>query len=333
MRTLLGVVAVVVSLSCLTAASNPPAPSDGKDIQKKNAKATIDKPKADIDLSIRGTKESPLYVEPVPKSKAETEHQQYEHHEKPTLDRWLTWGTVALAGITALLAFFTFGLWKDARDSSNSAVRDMRESLDIANKSAMAAQKSADSQLLSLRPWLSCHAEIAGPLTYTTDGDALFDLKFTIKNFGHTPAANVRLDATVALSSPKHEYSIAKLLKTVDLYRGLPIGHNFTLSGGVLVNSEIGRVLFPNEAWVAHRKFHVKRSEIEKACEDITPNTNYMPEVCALVAYSYPQATIRADTGFVYRIERQDGLFKLDEPVPMEEMSINDELSWGGFAT
>ena len=106
MRALLGMVAVAVSLSCLAAESNPPLPSGGKDIQKQDAKPAKDKTQSDIRLySPHGTKESPLIVEPVviPKSKAEADHQHYEHHEKPTLDRWLTYGTVALAGITAVL--------------------------------------------------------------------------------------------------------------------------------------------------------------------------------------------------------------------------------------
>ena len=92
-------------------------------------------------------------------------------------------------------------------------------------------------------------------------------------------------------------------------------------------------MLFPNETRIEHHRSHVKRSEIEKACEDIEPNMNFWRELCALVTYAYPLATVRADTGFVYRIERQDGVFELDEAVPMEEMRINDEVSWGGVAT
>ena len=209
----------------------------------------------------------------------------------------------------------------------------MRESLDIANKSANAAQKSADSLLPSLRPWLSCRAEIAGSLAYNSGGNALFELKFTIKNRGHAPASNVRLASSVALVSPQHGHSIGRLQEAANLNRGLPIGFALALPGGVPINSEVGRMLFPNETRIEHHRSHVKRSEIEKACEDIEPNMNFWRELCALVTYAYPLATVRADTGFVYRIERQDGVFELDEAVPMEEMRINDEVSWGGVAT
>lgn len=193
MRALLGAVAVAVSLSCLAAESNPPPSSAGKNIQKQDANPTENKPQPDIRLNFpQGTKEFPLVVEPIPiaKTKAETDHQHYEHHEKPSLDRWLTYGTVALAFITAVLAYFTYGLWKDARETSKSAKRDMRRSLAISRLSARAARDGvklgSDEFLASHRPKIIVRNIFFS--TSVTEGQSPKKNHFYIANVGDSVA-------------------------------------------------------------------------------------------------------------------------------------------------
>src|SRR5262249_31136329 len=68
---------------------------------------------------------SPLFVKVVPadKSPDDASYEAYEHYEKPSLDRGLTYATTALAVFTfalflgtGVLAIFTYRLWGETRD-------------------------------------------------------------------------------------------------------------------------------------------------------------------------------------------------------------------------
>ena len=110
MRALLGVVAVAISLSCF-AQSNQPAPSSGKDIQKQQPPTPVDATKSSNARSDGFEPTPSINKQASAISQEEAEHKRYERHEKPTLDRWLTWATVFLALVTAALAGFTYLLW------------------------------------------------------------------------------------------------------------------------------------------------------------------------------------------------------------------------------
>ncbi len=202
MRVLVGIIAVVMSVC---AWSDAPAPSSEKDVQKKNSQPPKDKSQSDIRFYLPyGTKESPVVIEPIvpAKTEAETEHQEYEHHEKPSLDRWLTYGTAALAGITAVLAYFTYGLWKDAKEASWQSKRDMRRSLAIGVINARATKNSADAAvksakvaeialIISQRAYMSTtgytcekHKDIKGAISGWT-------ITVECINSGNTPAHNL----------------------------------------------------------------------------------------------------------------------------------------------
>ena len=120
MRVLLAIVALAVSCLCI---SNPPVANGGKDLQMQDVKSVSDK--AQTNIRVQGTRELPIVIETVvaAKTQAEIDHQNYERHEKPTLDRWLTWATVALAGITGVLAYFTYGLWSEGKNSTEIELR------------------------------------------------------------------------------------------------------------------------------------------------------------------------------------------------------------------
>ena len=100
-----------LALLCGVAQSHEPLPSARKGGEKPQAQTAKHDRSATKDE--RGTEKAPIVVKTLPaeKTKEETDHERYEHHEKPTLDRILSYATIALVGVTAALAFFTYFLW------------------------------------------------------------------------------------------------------------------------------------------------------------------------------------------------------------------------------
>lgn len=297
----------------------------------------------------RGSDKNPITIKiiPSPDAEAKAAQEQQYRNEKATEDKWLANATIWLAAITTLLAIFTGLLWwatyKLVREAKVTAIRqaeEMKDSLRIAGIASDAAKKSADASLVALRPWISCEAQIADSLTYTTEGDALFAFRFIVKNVGHSPAMNISFLPHLTLLSPKHELSLIHLQRMAEIYRSMPPKMTTMMNpGGTTGISEPGLLLFPGEHFTFNYRIPLKRSEIEKACEDIKPEMHFFPELCGFITYTYPLATVRADTGFVLRIEkaladgRRGDVLKLDEPVLLENMRLSDHGLWGGFAT
>jgi hypothetical protein len=128
------VTAVVLFAATTTAGafaqSQNPIPSRGERSQEPKSQAA--QRQENGPGQIRGTRESPFIVEtlPAPKSQEEAAHEHYEHYEKPTLDRWITYATIGLVIVTALLAVFTYFLWgatsKLVRDAKATSRRQLR---------------------------------------------------------------------------------------------------------------------------------------------------------------------------------------------------------------
>jgi hypothetical protein len=126
------------------AASKPLAPGANDPVQQNLADTKQNENK--LTAIQRGTDASPTVVKLLPPDVSEEEvaHKDYERHEKPMLDRWLTWGTVALALITAVLSYFTYRLWSDARLAARESAKDTQASLAISKQAADAATLSAE---------------------------------------------------------------------------------------------------------------------------------------------------------------------------------------------
>jgi hypothetical protein len=242
---------------------------------------------------------------------------------------WLVYITSALVLATVGLMIYTARLWgateslaKDAKQTAVRQASEMQDSLRISRAAADAAMKSADASLMALRPWLSCEVDITGPLIFNAEKDAVFRLRFTIKNTGKTPAMNVsNFFPRFNLSAPGYEHSILKLQKLAEGSRGLPI-------------SGPGIILFPDKELIEHIQYPIPRAELEKACKDLSAPKHFWPELIVLIAYTYPLANIRADTGMIYEISRSDGKpLVLDEGLSEGEMRISLHKMWGGIAT
>jgi hypothetical protein len=260
-----------------------------------------------------------------------------EHDEKRKFDAdtfFLSKVTVGLIFLQVLIfAVQAYFLWGTLNVTAVAAT--------AAKDAANAAKKSADASLLALRPWISCKVEIAGPVTYTTAGDAQFELRFIVKNVGHSPAFGVKLTPALNLLSPKHGHSVLKLQRMAHLNRDMPIDAPAVLLPGEVPigGAEPGLILFPAEIFTFNYKIPISREEIEASFEDIKPNRYFAPEVFGLVTYLYPLAAIRPDTGFVCSIDNvspdsESGLaFELDKPVRPEYTRVADASLWSGFAS
>ena len=183
------------------AASNPPTPSGGRSVQKENGKiANANNQSAS---EPRGTASAPLFVQSLPalESAEEAAHKHYEHHQKPTLEWLMGWGTAWLAGFTLLLvigtgvlAVFTFLLWREAGRSSVHQSRANRRSLNIARKSVNAATDSIalarSAYIADNRPWISVEAAVSTDLARNANGIE-FGINFLLKNHGRSPAIDV----------------------------------------------------------------------------------------------------------------------------------------------
>lgn len=144
------VVLIAVAPLCL-AQSQPPAPGGRVRVHEESASASQStQDRAGKQL---GTVDMPLVVESIaaPDSEDDASYREYEHHEKPSLDRWATYSSVALAVFTFLLFVFTAMLWwvtfrlsRDAKESSTRQSAETRRSLEIALLSANAAKEAAD---------------------------------------------------------------------------------------------------------------------------------------------------------------------------------------------
>ena len=193
--------------------------------------------KADTSKNIdnqRGTESSPAFVKVLPgeKSAAELQHEKYQYLEKPTLEKGVAWGTIALAVVTAILAFFTYGLWSDARKSANRNMADMRDSINEAVRSANAmellARNSAESvatlKEVTAKQMRAYLMVVIGTAVYQDRANGLkFEAKPFVVNTGHTPA-----------------HKVAFKVKAAILPGTLPLDFNFPLLDHFMAGGVIG---------------------------------------------------------------------------------------------
>lgn len=208
MRYLLIILVFFISVS---AYSDNPVPSSPEYTQKPNANTSNNKKKTTEEQ--RGTEGVPVFVKVIAadRSEEEAKHDHYEHNEKPSLDRGLTYATIALAAVTAILAFFTYGLWRDARRTSKQTISDMRSSIAEAARSATAMEVVAAQQpKMQNIMYKQMRAYIAVDVgkAISQNSDLRFEADPIIVNTGFTPAKNVSTWIKAAILDPTvtHDY-------------------------------------------------------------------------------------------------------------------------------
>jgi len=136
----------------------------------------------------------------------EASEREEQRHGFSSAEWWLVWVTLALAVITGTLAWFTFGLWKDARDASNRQADEMKESIAQSIRSATAMEKVAEiSKINSERMEQFWQKQMRAYLTVNVGGGVYqvrtkglkFEVRPCLSNSGHTPAHNMDYWAAV----------------------------------------------------------------------------------------------------------------------------------------
>ena len=153
--------ALIAACACLAA---PPAPVVPP--------AAVTKAAAPEKAPELGTAAQPLVVRAVQDAPTneELEHKHFERHEKPRLDWWLTWGTVALAIVTAILAAFTYRLW---------------------SATSILALDAKRTSIAELRPYVGIEALKIIDSFSDPSGVRCSTLLVQLRNFGRTPAYGV----------------------------------------------------------------------------------------------------------------------------------------------
>lgn len=201
------------------AASDPLGPSGQKHIQKQSV--VTGSPASQSAPEQRGTAGTPVFVQSIPTAKSadDAAFKEYEHHEKPTLDRWLTYSTVALAAFTLFLFIFTAALWwvtyrlsKQAKATSDAQSTEMGKSIAEAVRSASAMEEVAaatknnailmtDILQKQMRAYLAFDSAVF--VQQDRSRDYRFEVRFFIKNFGHTSANSINVNYVLTvLESP-----------------------------------------------------------------------------------------------------------------------------------
>lgn len=154
----------------------------------------------------RGTNNDPIAVKILPGPDAETNAAKDEdrREEKAQYDRWLTWATIALAILTALIVVFNAGLWVATR-------RLVKGAEETSQKELRAYVATDDIFFVGYESTTPLLAEVGGPSTITKLTN---QLKITIKNYGHTPAHRMAIhcECSFNIHDPRHKHGIAELL-------------------------------------------------------------------------------------------------------------------------
>ena len=209
-------VAVLLTTSGIAfAASEIPAPSGRIGVKHMNADAS--QAEQNSGYQARGTETAPIFIRSIasPESESDAAHKQWEHHEKPSLDRRLTISTELLAAFTFVLMVFTGLMWlatyklsRDAKLAGAAQERKMQDSIAEAARSTAAMERVATATVNNanlmqsimhkqLRAYI-VHSNVQA--TYARDlsrnaADGFFFFDIIMENSGLTPAINFVAEA------------------------------------------------------------------------------------------------------------------------------------------
>ena len=257
MRALLVVLALSLSVSYF-AQSKPPTPSSGIDVHQKDGKPEqAQQQSANIE---RGTLNSPIFVHGIPAdvSDADARHKAYEHHEKPSLDRWLTYSTVALAFFTLGLAIYTarlfratVGLSRDAKSASANQAKEAAASLAV-------AQRTIDVAISAQRPWLAIDRPLPRtPFRWHPEGGRI-TAEITVRNVGQRPAFGVSVEV--------HQFTMSKETANVEAQLQK---HCAQVRARQLARNKSGGVIFPNQSTLSGHLLLFTTDEINRSMAEI----------------------------------------------------------------
>lgn len=187
-------------------------------------------------------------------------------------------GLVGLAGL-GLTVVFTAIAARAARDAAKHADRGAN----IANQTLLATQ----------RPWVSCNVGIASSLVFK-EREGRVTLQFMMKNFGSSPAINVRVEYTI-VTNPAETWDVLKEItekaRTRRIYRML------------------GHKIFPGDTFIQNISAPIERQKIDSALAAFgvaEVKVLFAPAIVGCVVYNSTFNNDNHTTEFLANFGRRD---------------------------
>jgi hypothetical protein len=178
-----------------------------------------------------------------------------------------------VAIFTVVLAISTILLWNATRNLG----KDTRDSIKVAQKDFTATH----------RPWVSVDLAVASDLTYDTQGDAHIAINFTLKNTGHSPAANVSVEAAMFTpSQTRHDAIAAQNEMCGNVRKQAP------------TRGRLGHTIFPGDVFAVQLILPIPRKDIEAAIGHSEESKWFAPTLIGCVDYKFTFEDGHHQTGF-----------------------------------
>lgn len=295
-----------------------------------NPQSHFDKSKQPTIQQERGTEKAPIYIKVIEadKNKAEPSAKSEIREERNLTGSW-DWSvistiltaiaTAVIALLTISLAVSTKRLWAESKAAGSISLKSAQAAEKAANSAEHSVHVSREAYISSERPWVSVDAVIGSNLL-RTQNDINFDVHFTVKNHGKSPAINVHVFyevVTLKLSSDPFGDVREKISR-------------LAIADGAGV--EMGIQLFPSESKVIRWRSPLTTAEISKATASLNPPLGLLPSfyVIGSVFYQSPFDEKIRQTGFNYYVcftgnphfpEGSD-IPDFSESLPMEQVRL-----------
>jgi hypothetical protein len=219
--------------------------------------------------------------------------------------------TIAIAGFTFTLWRSTDRLWRAGEDQIAIA----RESSEIAERTLVAGQ----------RPWIHVDIDIDDDMVFDGNGNARIPLVFVLKNIGHSPATNVRVNAYIFLFGPNHDNPLVEHRAYCEIVRRRT---DRMLSYTLFPDEEPKRIPY-FQTIGAHQFEELRESWRGRGADEWR---HFIPHIVGCVSYSIPFDNRQHQTGFMTELRRllpgappdlHWGMFSIEEQtVPATDMRL-----------
>ncbi len=320
----------LTSVGLVYATSNTPTPLKTSQEQKADTgKAAKDAKHAQNESgrpSLSVTVDNPITIQ---KSKQDRDAETSNSKHKASNEWWLIFWTAVLAcitlllaGITGVLARYTYKLWFDTGETSKRQAHEVQSSLRLSEKAANAAKESADvfkaNFVASNRPWLYIDAKIKGPIDFMRE-PIMVPIEYTVTNSGHSPALSVWITAELIV----HNLGRAAW----DIQRDYCDGMRRTFLENQVGDPKAARVVaFPYRPYIETAYYQIDPEQLRAA---INVTGSYAQSLLiGCVNYRTSVDSDAHQTRFIFEFRRPDGIPAVVWSVPKTPA---DEISLGRY--
>jgi hypothetical protein len=233
-----------------------------------------------------------------------------------------------IAIFTVVLAVSTILLWRATEGLRIDTAQSVKAARDSADAAKNANELFGKNLAQTHRPWVAIDVAIAGPLKYDQNRSARVALRFNVRNIGHSPAANVWIEAKTCLDGENDPTAEQKVV--CEGFRNRGRGAH-----------ALGYMVFPGENLTYDVEIGVEREQIKKTLEKFgaTGREWFLPYVVGCVDYQFTFEEGHHQTGFIASLYRTTPdnpnsrkIFFVDEgEIPTERLRL-DRVFFGGYA-